>query len=215
MCQAGMNICHNWYTLFCYGLFSFTFRWCIVIHGGIDGFSRLPVFLKCSNNNKADTVLGCFVEAVSYYGLPLRVRCDRGGENIRVAEYMWSQPNRGSDTTSVIMGRSVHNQRIECLWRDVFQGCTGLYYQLFHHLEGIGLLDPCNEIHLFALHFVYLSRIQRSLDHFRFGYIHHPLSSCGNRTPAQLYFGGLHHAIASSTRTVDELCPVSNVMLTL
>lgn len=161
------------------------FRWRIVIHGGIDGFSRLPVFLKCSDNNEADTVVSYFIEAVSYYGLPLRVWCDRGGENVKVAEYMWSQTSR--DSTSVIMECSVHNQRIERLWRDVFQGCTGLYYQLFHHLEGIGLLDPCNEIHLFALHYVYLPHIQRSLDHFRFGNIHHPLSSCGNRTPANFF----------------------------
>ena len=68
------------------------FRWRIVIHGGIDGFSRLPVFLKCSDNNEADTVVSYFIEAVSYYGLPLRVRCDRGGENVKVAEYMWHKP---------------------------------------------------------------------------------------------------------------------------
>ena len=28
-----------------------------VIHGGIDGFRRLIVFLKCPTNNKSDTVL--------------------------------------------------------------------------------------------------------------------------------------------------------------
>lgn len=75
-----------------------------------------------------ESVLSYFMEVVSYYGLPLHVRCDRGGENVRVAKYMWSQPGR--DSTAVIMGRSVHNQRIERLWRDVFQGCIGLYYQL-------------------------------------------------------------------------------------
>ena len=28
------------------------------IHGGIDGFRRLLVFLKCSTNSRSDTVLG-------------------------------------------------------------------------------------------------------------------------------------------------------------
>ena len=28
-------------------------RWNIVIHGGVDGYSRLPVFLSASTNNKA------------------------------------------------------------------------------------------------------------------------------------------------------------------
>lgn len=114
-----------------------------------------------------------------------------GGENFGVAEFMFSQPHRGIEKSSVIMGRSVHNQRIERLWRDIFQGCTGLYYQLFMHLENVGLLDPCNELHLFALHFVYLDRIQRSLDGFHTAYIQHLLSSCKNFTPAQLFFAGV------------------------
>ena len=48
-------------------------RWRIVVHGGIDGYSRLPIFIKASNNNRADTVLQCFLNAVEKYGLPSRV----------------------------------------------------------------------------------------------------------------------------------------------
>ena len=35
-------------------------RWRLVVHGGIDGYSRIPVFLKVAANNKADTVLSAF-----------------------------------------------------------------------------------------------------------------------------------------------------------
>ena len=31
-----------------------------MVHGGIDGFSRLPVFLRVANNNCAQTVLEAF-----------------------------------------------------------------------------------------------------------------------------------------------------------
>ena len=35
------------------------------MHGGVDGFSRIPVFLKCSDNNRASMVFQDFIEAVS------------------------------------------------------------------------------------------------------------------------------------------------------
>jgi hypothetical protein len=79
----------------------------MVVHGGIDGYSRLPVFLKVSNNNRSDTVLQAFQEAASVYGLPERVRSDKGGENVGVAELMLQTRGAGS----FIAGRSVHNQR--------------------------------------------------------------------------------------------------------
>ncbi len=138
-------------------------RWCLVIHGAIDGFSRLVVFLKCSPNNFARTVLNLFVQAVQEYGLPVRVRCDQGVENYDVGMFMLSHPQRRDALNPVIVGKSVHNQRIERLWRDVFQGVTCTYYHLFNHLESSNFLDPLNESDLFSLHYVYLNLINHHL----------------------------------------------------
>ena len=50
------------------------------------------------------------------------------------------------------------------LWKDVFQGVLALYYQLFYFMEDEGILDPLDDLHLVALHHVYLVKIQEKLD---------------------------------------------------
>ncbi len=49
-------------------------RWRFVIHGAIDGFSRMIIFLRCSTNNKASTVFSYFITGIQTFGLPSRVR---------------------------------------------------------------------------------------------------------------------------------------------
>ena len=164
-------------------------RWKIVIHGGIDGFSRLIVYLKVATNNRASTVLSAFQKAVQEYGLPSRVRMDKGGENILVSQYMVEQ--RGAGRNSAIMGRSVHNQRIERFWRDLFTGCISFFYHLFYFMEDINILNPDSHLDLFALHYVTISLLQGELDGFRSGWCQHSIRTEGNRTPLQLWTMGL------------------------
>jgi hypothetical protein len=75
----------------------------------IDGKSRTVVYLSASADNRADTNLQSFVSAVRMYGVPLRTRSDKGGENVQIAKYMIE--SRGTGRASHICGRSVHNQR--------------------------------------------------------------------------------------------------------
>ena len=41
-----------------------------MIHGAIDGYSRLIVFMSCSNNKKASTVFSQFLKAVNDIDCP-------------------------------------------------------------------------------------------------------------------------------------------------
>ncbi|XP_038837641.1 uncharacterized protein LOC120034985 isoform X2 [Salvelinus namaycush] len=52
-------------------------RCSIVIHGAVDGYSRLVVFLKASDNNRTATVMESFEAAITSYEVPSQVRCDR------------------------------------------------------------------------------------------------------------------------------------------
>ena len=166
-------------------------RWRLVIHAAIDGYSRLPVFCVCSDNNRSDTVLSYFFNATSLYGIPSRIRTDMGTENVQIVRFMLNHPLRGPGRGSAIVGSSVHNQRIERFWRDLFIGCTGIFYHLFYYLEETGILDPNDEIHLFCLHFVYIPYINYAIQLFTNAWSDHPMSTAGNRSPNQLWIEGM------------------------
>jgi hypothetical protein len=162
-------------------------RWHFVTHGGIDGFSRTVVYLHCSGNNRSETVLSSFMDAVAFYGIPQKVRSDLGGENVEIWRYMIQQ--YASDS-AVIVGSSTHNERIERLWRDVMRCVCSIFYETFKKMEEDGELEPTNLVDIHILHRVYIPRINAALNAFVDSWNNHPISGERNLTPNQLFIKG-------------------------
>ena len=165
-------------------------RWRMVLHHAIDGFSRLVVFGMFSNNNRASTVLSLYQAAFRKYGRPFRVRTDHGGENVEVWRDMVSA--WGENARSVVVGSSVHNQRIERHNRVANEQLIAVFKEEFYELERQGILDPLNDTDLFCLHYVYLPRINKRLTEFIDAHNNHNVSTEGNNSPAQLFWVNLH-----------------------
>ena len=139
-------------------------RWRMVIHGGIDGYSRVVTYLRCCDNNESESVLSHFVTATQLYGIPSRVQSDYGGENVQVWRFM--EQVRGPGRSSFITGSSTHNTRIERLWRDVYIAVSSIFVSIFQSLENSGRLDPLNDADMVCLHYVFIPRINRALQTF-------------------------------------------------
>ena len=84
-----------------------------LMHGGIDGFSRFIVFLKCSTRKNSETVKQCFLVATEHFEWPSRVRTDHGGENVKVSGLMEEGrgTNRGNWVPTEGAGTSVRHNR--------------------------------------------------------------------------------------------------------
>jgi hypothetical protein len=175
-------------------------NWGIVIHGFIDGYSRLIVGME------AATVLGVFLRAANTYGVPSRVRGDHGTENVRVAAFMeWFMGEfRGSYIwgRSVFNGigvhfwpireifRSIHNIRIERLWWDVTTQFGHRWHQLFTELELSNGLNIHNPSHKWLLHFLFLDEINRNISSFTRHWNNHVIRmgrNAPNRSPADMF----------------------------
>ena len=88
---------------------------------------------------------------------------------------------------SIVTGSSVHNQRIERLWRVVNRIVISRFLNIFLYLETRDVLQPLNEVHLFCLHFLYIDLINHALEVFTNQWNNHPVTTETNFSPQQLW----------------------------
>ena len=90
------------------------------------------VHLRVAVENNADTV------------------CDFGLENINVTRFMLA--TRGLNQGSIMTWKSVHNQRIQHLRRDVNRIIVSRFSNIFLYLEHVQHLDVDDEKDLYTVH---------------------------------------------------------------
>jgi len=100
---------------------------------------------------------------------------------------------------------SVHNQCIEHLWRDLFTGCTTVFYNLFYFMEDNGILQPDNPVELFCLHYVFVPQTNISLNQFVSMWNYHLLQSMSNKSSYQLWTTGRHSETCKCYKLVHTL----------
>jgi hypothetical protein len=161
--------------------------------------------MRVHDNNRADSVLKLFLDAISTHGTPSRVRGDHGTENVRVAE--WMEENQGRGRGSYIWGRfvefstsrdiftnfysrSVHNTRIERIWYDVTEGFGGKWKSFFTSLEAHEGLNVNNPAHIWLLHHLFLNDINQDALAWAEAWNHHKLQIQGEpqQTPQEMFY---------------------------
>ncbi|KAL4261185.1 hypothetical protein AB1N83_010317 [Pleurotus pulmonarius] len=182
-------------------------RWGIVIHGIVDGYSRAVTGIRASTSNKASTVLDVFMEAIHSYGIPSRVRGDRGGENRDVSLFMILA--RGPSRASFMWGPSTRNTRIERLWGEVGSQFARAWRGFFLRLERLHYLKHSNPHHLWLIQFIFLDAINEDCKQFQENWNDHPISGVGHdKSPNDLRFlGQLEHGVYDGdlTQTIQQV----------
>lgn len=165
-------------------------KWKIVIHGAIDGFTRLIVFLKAGNSNSSKNVLKAFINGIYANKhingkLPYSIRFDKGMENVLVADLMIQFRGEGND--AVLVGKSIHNQRIERVWVDVKTNVVKYIEELFIAMENDNsiLLNRYDVNDIFCLHELFIPHINDKLNLFITEWNHHMISNI-NASPLQI-----------------------------
>ena len=77
-------------------------------------------------------------------------------------------------------------------------------------MEARGLLHSANEVHFYALHYVYLPRINQSLTRFSEGWNNHGIRTAQHQSPYQLFTAGALRLQESGLHGLDFFTDVDD-----
>lgn len=180
----------------------------IQIYAAVDAYSRKIIWWYCGTANRAQlSVLKQYLEAVEQLDIcPNFLRADKGAETLLAGDAQlamftqaamsegWSEEEVASITISdcFIWGPSVHNVKIEGLWRQLRDIQTGKWRSLFLLLQKCGLYRG-DEVDKVILLFIFMPLIRAELIEFVNDHNAHPIRRQSKReyhvagVPDELY----------------------------
>lgn len=139
------------------------------IHGCVDGFSRMVLWLEVATTNNDPKVTAYYYlnTAKSLKFLPTILRCDKGSENglIGLLQVCLRKhhPDKFAGENSFVQGKSTRNQRIESYWGRMRQHTVDYYIQLFKCMQERNLFNGSN-LHIKCLQFCFGPLIKYDLN---------------------------------------------------
>lgn len=98
---------------------------------------------------------------------------------------------------------TMENSDIERLWRDMHRCVTVTFYRLFYYMEQHDLLNPINDVHILAIHYIFLPRINKALNEFKAYWNHHGIRTQSGMSPQQLFTSGMLRLQSSGLTAMD------------
>jgi hypothetical protein len=168
------------------------------IYAAVDAYSRKVLWIYCGNANRAKRcVLNQFLQAVTEHGVcPRYIRTDHGTETLDLScaqfrlfleealkEPGWTDEELQALTARdcYIDGPSVHNIRIEGLWRVLGDEVTRSWYDLFQRLKAMKLFDSERLADKVVIRFAFMKLIRAELIDFMHDRNENPIRKQKNR----------------------------------
>ena len=165
------------------------------IFGIVDGASRKLLALRVSDEKHRWTVYDMFMDTICQYNLPSRLRVDAGSENGYMnSAFMTLRGYKGNDNEEnnpLIIGRSVHNIKIEHQWLFVRKNVVDNYRDLYDRLKTEHYIFPrhneCTPTQKYIFTYLLLTRIEQDLNQYMGIWNAHPIRTLENKSSNIIY----------------------------